>query len=194
MGVFVVDSLDYHRASKDKRREIGALLALVWPESEEPSQEVPQTHPADLAAQSFCCTCEGKLVAYGAVLSTEILHGGLSFSMGGLSCVATHPAYRGQGAGQALVRAATRWMEESGRFDLGIFTCHPGLVPFYRSAGGWEEKPEVELVGSLEEGALSSRFLDVAVLMRLFSPKAISWEMNFPKEPVNLNFPVGQFL
>lgn len=90
----------------------------------------------------------------------------------GLSCVATDPEYHGQELGLRTVPAATQWIEKQSDIDFGIFKCKL----FYNRAGVWAMILDMILFGSLDGGALSSESLDVVVLMRLFSEKAIANE------------------
>lgn len=78
--------------------------------------------------------------------------------------------------------------------DVGIFTCHPDLAVFYKKAGDWEISPDVKLIGSHDVGALSSEDLNVVILMRLFSAKSQENKALFCKEPISLDFPIGEFI
>ncbi|WP_418391067.1 GNAT family N-acetyltransferase, partial [Akkermansia sp.] len=53
--------------------------------------------------------------------------------------VCTHPEYREQGIGSMLVRKATEWIMQDGRFDIGLFTCSHRNTPFYEHIG-WLQK------------------------------------------------------
>lgn len=197
MEQFTVQSFPYNKATVALRKEIAGLLSTVWPDTDLPSliqNELPISHRAELAAQSFCCYTGDILVGYAAVIHKEIFHCEHRFMIAGLSCVATHPDYRGRGIGSAVVSAATEYLAAQNDIDFGIFTCHPDLAAFYQSAGGWEISPEIILIGSHDAGALSSKTLNVVVLLRLFSEKAQANKTLFCMEPINLDFPVGEFI
>ncbi|MEG0944904.1 MAG: GNAT family N-acetyltransferase [Angelakisella sp.] len=197
MTQYTIQSFDYNEAGFSIRRDIATLLDLVWPDTDAPTSsqtKPPVSHRAELSARSFCCYSNHLLVGYAAVVYNEIFHCGHRFIMAGLSCVATHPNDRGCGIGHSVVSAATQYIAQQENIDIGIFTCHPALAAFYEKAGAWETCTNVILLGSHEVGALSSEALDVVVLMRLFSEKAQTHKALFCKEPISLDFPVGEFL
>ncbi|WP_090514317.1 GNAT family N-acetyltransferase [Paenibacillus sp. cl6col] len=190
----IIQSVYYNQMPDTVRRKIAVLLHRVWPEEDGlPEDTIPTAHDEALNARSFYAYADGKLVSYTGVVSKAIEHEGERFRLSGLSCVATDPDYRGLGYGLKTVTAATRWMEQSG-VDLGIFTCHPALADFYHRAGSWPAVPDVSLIGSRDEGALTSDSLQVAVLMRLFSAKAIAHKKVLRNTTIHLDLPVGQFL
>jgi len=190
----IIQSINYNQALATLRREIAVLLHRVWPEEDGLLEDtIPAAHHEALNARSFYAYADGKLVSYTGVVTKAIEHEGERFVISGLSCVATDPDYRGLGYGLKTVAAATQWMEQSG-VDLGLFTCHPDLADFYHRAGSWPAVPDVSLVGSRHEGALTSDSLQVAVLMRLFSAKAIAHKKVLRNTTINLDLPVGEFL
>ncbi|MEJ9222335.1 GNAT family N-acetyltransferase [Paenibacillus glucanolyticus] len=152
------------------------------------------THDESLNARSFLYYVDGRLVSYVGVVHKTIKHGGQLFYIAGLSCVATDPEYHGQGFGLRTVAAATRWIEEHGNTGIGIFTCKPSLAYFYERAGAWQVAPEVKLIASCDEGALSSDSLQVVVLIRLFSTKARNYDPMLRHTTIDLDLPVGEFL
>lgn len=187
-----IQSIYYNQASDALRRQIAIMLHRVWPDVL--GETTPETHAASLHARSFYSYSNGRLVSYAGVVRKIIKHGGQAFNIAGLSCVATDPDYLGQGLGLRTVVAATRWIEEQDNIDIGVFTCEPSLTYFYERAGAWPVVPNVELIGSREQGALSSESLQVAVLMRLFSEKACAYEAILSNTTIDLDLPVGQFL
>ncbi|WP_163979579.1 GNAT family N-acetyltransferase [Paenibacillus alvei] len=194
MLTITVLSINYNLAPATLRREIAVLLNRVWPEEDGlPEDTIPTAHDEALNARSFYAYADGKLVSYTGVITKAIEHKGERFVLSGLSCVATDPDYRGLGYGLKTAAAATRWMEQSG-VDLGIFTCSPSLAEFYHRAGSWPAVSDVSLIGSRDEGALTSDSLQVVVLMRLLSAKAIAHKKMLRHTTINLDLPVGQFL
>ncbi|WP_210250656.1 hypothetical protein [Mesorhizobium sp. SARCC-RB16n] len=83
-------------------------------------------------------------------------------------------------------------MEHSG-IDFGVFTCDPPLAGFYSRVGAWPIVPDAVLVGSRATGALRSDTLGKVVLMRLFSPKAVTAGLEITRATIDLDLPVGQF-
>ncbi|KEO80907.1 GNAT family N-acetyltransferase [Tumebacillus flagellatus] len=190
-----VQSICYNYASDALRREIALLLHRIWPDdSLMTCGTIPTTHDETLNARSFLSYVDGQLVSYAGVVHKTINHSGQTFNIAGLSCVATDPDYHGQGFGMRTVAAATRWIGEPGDTDIGLFTCEPSLAYFYKRAGDWPVVPDVKLIGSCDEGALSSDSLQVVVLMRLFSAKAHAYESMLRHTTIDLDLPVGKFL
>jgi len=146
-----------------------------------------------LDALSFYLVAHGRVVSYAAVVHKQIRHGDATFWIAGLSCVATDPDYQGRGLGSRIVGAATRCIEHS-TTDIGIFTCDPPLAAFYARAGAWPVAPDVVLIGSRHDGALSSVSLRKVVLMRLFSAKAQAAVGQLRQTTIDLDLPLGQFL
>ncbi|MFB0832674.1 GNAT family N-acetyltransferase [Brevibacillus laterosporus] len=190
-----VQTIYYNHAPDVLRREIAEMLSRVWPDvCPIPGETIPDAHDTALHAHSFYSYSNESLVSYAGVVRKTIKHSGRTFNIAGLSCVATHPDYQGRGLGLRTVAAATRWIEEQDDIDFGIFTCQPSLAYFYKLAGNWPVVPDVRLIGSRAEGALSSESLQVVVLMRLFSPKANTYESRLRHTTIDLDLPVGQFL
>ncbi|MFB0844775.1 GNAT family N-acetyltransferase [Paenibacillus oleatilyticus] len=195
MTTEMVQSIYYNQASDTLRRKIAIILHRVWPDvCPMPGATIPEAHEKEFNVRSFYSCIDGKLVSYAGVVHKTIKHDGQTFNIAGLSCVATDPEYHGQGLGLRTVAAATQWIEKQSDIDFGIFTCEPFLAYFYNRAGAWTIVPDVVLIGSGDEGALSSESLDVVVLMRLFSEKAKANELQLRHTTVNLDFPVGEFL
>lgn len=127
-------------------------------------------------------------------MQKTIKHEGQTFNIAGLSCVATDPDYRYQGLGLRTVVAATQWIEKQSDIDFGIFTCSPSLANFYHNSGAWTVVEDMVLIGSRDEGALSSQSIDVVVLVRLFSEKAKAQDSLLRHSTISLDLPVGHFL
>ncbi|WP_336824435.1 GNAT family N-acetyltransferase [Sporosarcina sp. USHLN248] len=191
----IVQSIYYNQAPDTLQRGIASMLHQVWPDvCPMPGPTIPKAHDKELNARSFYSYINEKLVSYAGVVHKTIRHEGQTYNIAGLSCVATDPKYQGQGLGLRTVAAATQWIEKQKDIDFGIFTCKPSLASFYHHAGAWTVVPDVVLIGSRDEGALSSESLDVVVLMRLFSEKAKAYESILHHTTINLDFPDGQFL
>jgi len=188
-----IQSIFYNQASDDLRREIALLQYRAEPNDDSTPDELTSSlHDPSLDAVSFYLMSEGLMVSYAAVVRKTIQHDGETFSIAGLSCVATDKAYQGRGFGLRTVAAATKWIEQS-KADFGIFTCDPPLARFYALAGDWPVVADVTLIGSRDEGALCSASLQKVVLMRLFSAKAIAAAPRLRQTTIDLGLPVGQF-
>ncbi|MCA9985981.1 MAG: GNAT family N-acetyltransferase [Anaerolineales bacterium] len=185
-----IRAIPYHEAGNSLRRAFGTLQERVAPTGMEPDLEL---HDPALDARSFYVSAGEQVISYAAVVRKAISHGGQTFQLAGLSCVATDPAWQRQGLGSRVVSAATAYIETSG-VDLGLFTCDPPLAAFYWQAGAWPVRADLVLVGSQHPAALSSRLLDKVVLLRLFSARAQAAAAAFSQTTINLDLPLGQFL
>ncbi|WP_137937894.1 GNAT family N-acetyltransferase [Chitinivorax sp. B] len=188
----LVQILPYQQTADRVRRDIAMLMHRVWPDLPPPGEVVPDEHDPSLAALSCFIYRNDKLVSYAAVVHLLLTHTSQTFRMAALSCVATDPAFQQQGLGRLTVQAATRCIEYS-HADLGLFTCDPPLAAFYEKAG-WPSVQGIEVLGSLEAGALSSTTLGKAVLLRLLSPHARAHAAAFSNTTLSLGLPVGQFI
>ena len=67
-------------------------------------------------------------------------------------------------------------------------------MDFYYRAGNWKAMSNVVLIGNHDNDALSSKNLDVVVLMRIFSKKALSNYEEITNSIIYLGFSKGQFI
>lgn len=183
----------YDVAPAPLQREIEELVDRAYGSSDTAGDDPPPLHDPVLRARSFYLRVDGQIVSYAGVVTKSIRHAGQSFTIAGLSNVATDPELQRRGYGRRVVAAATRFIERSG-IDLGLFTCAPELVPLYAAAGSWEPAPDVILVGNAAPDALNSGTLGVVVLMRLFSPQAQAAAASLRHGTIDLDLPSGQFL
>ena len=143
---------------------------------------------------SFCAIEKNEFIGYLGVVSWNIIVKNKTFKMCGLSCVCTHPEYREQGIGSMLVRKATEWIMQDGRFDIGLFTCSQKHSPFYEHVGWWQKCSNLVLKESDREGAYVSDSLQLNVFKLLISAKAKLYANYFENSIVTLNFPKGKFI
>jgi GNAT superfamily N-acetyltransferase len=189
-----IHAIPYNCAREALRRDIALLHYRVTPTAgPPPGGAMPPKHDPMLDALSFYLVVDRRVVSYAAVVHKQITHDHETFWIAGLSSVATDPDYQGRGFGSRIVGAATRYIEHS-TTDIGIFTCDPPLAGFYAQAGAWPVVPDVIVIGSHQEGALSSISLRKVVLMRLFSAKAHATAPRLRQTTIVLDLPVGQFL
>ena len=189
-----IHAIPYNRAGDALRRGIACLQYRAAPAAgPPPSDPIPPEHDPVLEALAFYLIADSQIVSYAAVVYKQIIHADTTFWIAGLSCVATDPDYQHQGLASRVVGAATSSIEQSAT-DIGIFTCDPPLAGFYARAGAWPVVPDVTLIGSRHDGALSSVSLQKVVLMRLFSGKAQAAAAQLRQTVINLDLPVGQFL
>ncbi len=188
-----VQFVDYNTAPPSLRREIATLQDLAYgPSDPEANGRLSPLHNPALNARSCFIRSDGWLVSYAGIVTKAIVHAGQSFTISGLSCVATDPDYRHRGLARRVVAAATAYIEQSG-VDFGVFTCAPEIVRLYTGAGSWSITPDAVLVGSRDPSAITSSALGVAVLMRLFSTKAQAVAGTLLSGTIDLDLPIGHF-
>lgn len=180
----------YNEITKADKRLLDGLFHSVWG-SESTGEGI---HPEEMNAMSFCAVERGEIIGYTGVVSWNIGIEGDGFVMCGLSCVCIRPDRRRQGTATALVREATEWAVQSGRFDVGLFTCTREHVRFYERLGLWEKCPNLILKESDRKGAYTSDALSLTVFRLLISAKAASHSRCFENTTLTLNFPAGQFV
>lgn len=182
-----IETVSYQQAPLKIKNQISELLQIIWPTAND-----SEAHDSDLVVQSFYVMIDSKIVSYAAVIQLNVIVKEKSYQIGGLSCVATLPSFQGQGLSSKIVARATKWMGDN--LDFGVFTCAPDLVDFYCRAGNWKVMSNVVLIGNHDKDALSSRNLDVIVLMRIFSKKALSNYEEITNSIIYLGFSKGQFI
>lgn len=92
--------------------------------------------PPDSSARTFVVLDGEQLVSHGEVNFRDVVHGGRTLGVGGISSVFTYPAYRHGGFASKVVAAATAFLDHSDA-DLAILFCAEPLRTFYASCG-WE--------------------------------------------------------
>lgn len=172
-----------------EKEAIQVLIYSIWNK-----QNTTDIHPKEMNATSFYITDKNKIIAYLGVLSWNIRIKTETFKMGGLSCVCTHPQYRKQGIGTELVRNATKWIIQKGKFDVGLFTCSQENTPFYEHIGLWERCHNLIIKESDRAGAYISNQMGVNVFRLLISEKAKQHTGYFENSIINLKFPHGEFI
>lgn len=182
-----VETISYQQAPLKIKNQINELLQIIWPNTNN-----SEAHESDLIVQSFYVMIDNRMVSYAAVIQIKVVIKEKLYQIGGLSCVATLPSFQGQGLSSKIVTKATKWMENN--LDFGVFTCAPNLIDFYHQAGNWKPMSNVVLVANHDKDALSSRNLDVIVMMRIFSKKALDYSDEITNSIIYLGFSKGQFI
>ena len=168
-----IKSFQYNNITEIDKQLLKSLLYLIW---------------EDINIE------KNEFIGYLGVVSWNIIVKNKTFKMCGLSCVCTHPEYREQGIGSMLVRKATEWIMQDGRFDIGLFTCSQRNTPFYEHIGWWQKCSNLVLKESDREGAYVSDSLQLNVFKLLISAKAKLYANYFENSIVTLNFPKGKFI
>jgi len=123
-----------------------------------------------LHAMIFSLLVDSHLASHLSVQRKTIEHGGETYKAYGLSGVLTVPAFRGNGYGERVVRAATAFMKQEGA-DIGLFTCDLPLQAFYERCG-WTLLEGAWLVGGTRARPFPSDALGKITFGRFFSARA----------------------
>lgn len=78
-----------------------------------------------------------SLISYAQVLSSEVVHEGISYQCRGLSGVMTFPFFRKRGYGRQVVESAMSVMHEDPSTDISLLWTEPHNVSFYARLG-WQ--------------------------------------------------------
>lgn len=173
------------------RQQVLALMKKEWPqafvgrEERDLWNETPETN-----STSLVLLIDDRVICHVSVPWKHINHEGKTYKVFGLSEALTHPSYRNQGHGVSLVKEATTFIERN-HADVGMFTCDPKLVHFYRQCG-WKHLDRACLVGGSREVPLRSDSFGLAVMMKFFSKKAQENQRSFENADVFLELGVGK--
>jgi predicted acetyltransferase len=182
-----VDFISYEKATASLTQKFIHLLNTVWPNKFSHDQEI---HPIALSPVSFFLCREQQVISYCVALSKEIVHEGNTYKISGLHCVCTHPLYRKQRYASQVVKKATEFIENSS-IDIGLFSCEPELLSFYKNYG-WLPAYKVHIVSGKHSGSLSNDHFGKITLIRLFSKKAIEHKNAFSDTTIHLDAPLGK--
>lgn len=184
-----IKSFPYNDITEQDRQSLKQLFYLVW--DDKGTQDI---HPAEMNVISFCAMEGSEIIGYAGVVSWLINVKDESFKMCGLSCVCTHPEYRKRGIGSFLVKEATDWIVQCGRFDIGLFTCSQENTSFYEHIGLWDKCLHLVLKESDREEAYDSNQLRLNVFKLLISTKAKGYVELFENTTITLGFPEKKFI
>lgn len=91
-------------------------------------------HPG-LGAPGVVLALHGDLAVGLAVAKLEVPVRGRDARQGSLELLAVHPAYQGQGLGQALAHRALSWLAGQGATTVSATTDHPAALAILRQLG-----------------------------------------------------------
>lgn len=93
-----------------------------------------EPYSPECAPVHFAVTEEDVLLSYATILREEIMLDNQPYAVYGFGNLFTFPPYRGEGLGQQVLVAATRYIHASD-VDIAILYCDPKLAAFYAKAG-----------------------------------------------------------
>ena len=138
-----VQSFDARDLTPDEALAIAELIVKVWPKPEKDAHFRQQQllamgrdfhGPDSQAPRSFVIHADGAVIAHAAVIPRTIGTSRGALTIAGLCRVCSDPAYRGQGLGEKVVRAAFQPVDE-GIFPFSLFQTTPPVAKFYERFG-----------------------------------------------------------
>jgi aminoglycoside 2'-N-acetyltransferase I len=173
------------------KKQVLALMKKEWPQAfvGRDEQSVWNETP-EINSTSLVLLIDDLVISHVSVPWKHILHEGKTYKVFGFSEVLTHPSYRNQGYGLSIVKEATTFIERN-HADIGMFTCDPKLVHFYRQCG-WAHLEKACLVGGSREVPLRSDSFELSVMMKFFSKKAQENQRDYVEADVFLELGEGK--
>jgi len=138
-----VETWDSCAFTPEQAREIGRLIAQVWPKPQVTAADRAQQQlamgrqyrgPAAQAPRAFVVVENGQVIAHAAVLPRTISTSAGELTIAGLSRVCTDPRERGRGLGELVTRAAFDTID-GGDFSFLLFQASQRVRPFYEKLG-----------------------------------------------------------
>lgn len=165
-----VENWDVREFTPTQARQIGDLIAQVWPK--------PHLTAADRAEQqlalgreyrgrpgpaprSLVVVEDDRVIAHAALLPREIRTSEGTMLIGGLARVCTDSSQRGRGLGELVVRAAFGLID-AGEFSFALFQTNHLVRGFYEKLGAVTVLNPI--TNSLGEGPKTSPFWDEVVM------------------------------
>ena len=183
-----VEIIDARSLTEAVAREIGQLLATVWPSPEKSAEyrmrqvlEIGQGFTGDdaQAPRFFIFRQQERVIAHSAIISRTIGTSVGDLTIAGLARVCSDPEQRGQGLGELVARAALE-VVDSAEFPFSLFQTSVQVRPFYEKLGAC--LVENTVVNSLGEDPRACPFSD-SVIMRY--PSSGAW----PEGEIDLRGP-----
>jgi predicted N-acetyltransferase YhbS len=176
MNTRLVETVDRRKITEPDARAIAELLVAVWPRSEK-TIETRMGHlmtywrdyrgPEDEFPRAFIIRQNGLVIAHAAALPRNIGTSNGDITIMGLAQVCSDRAFRGQGLGERVVRAAFDTVDH-GSFAHSLFQTSFKVQLFYEKLGACLVTNRI--VNSLGEDPVTNPFWD-EVVMRYPAPK-----------------------
>jgi len=129
----------------------------------------------------FVVAERNALFSYATVMWKTLEHGGETYICYGIANMLTYPAYRQQGYGTQIVRAATDYIRSAPQADIAILWTSPHNLNFY-ARHGWEHMPNVTIqIGDSQHPQVYS---DEPAMMLFLSEKGKRGRPAFEAEPI----------
>lgn len=176
-----VETWDARTLTLDQARAIGELLEAIWPKPNVTVEDRVQQQlefgrayhgPVALAPRSYVILNGAQVVAHSLIFARDIRTIDGEMTISALARVCSRPELRGQGLGEAVVRASFAPVDE-GLFQFSLFQTSPTVRPFYEKLGAAVVQNPV--INTLGEGPKANPF----------------WHEVVMRYPADRNWPAG---
>jgi predicted N-acetyltransferase YhbS len=138
-----VDTWDARTLTPEQALNIGELLVRIWPKPNVTAEDRAQQQLAfgktytggdAQAPRSFVVLDGGRVIAHSLIFGRSIRTADGEMTIAALARVCSDPERRGQGLGDAVVRAAFDPVD-AGNFPYSLFQTSHKVRPFYERLG-----------------------------------------------------------
>ena len=124
--------------------QIRSGIRFVWPQLNAGITTLWKPPPVDsMERRTFVLMDDELLVSHAEATIRDVSHRGQDFKVGGLSAVFAYPNYRGSGAGERVVAAATDFLRQSSS-DFALLFCGERVSSMYKRLG-WEREDRMRI-------------------------------------------------
>lgn len=164
------------------RAQVLSFLRIVWPDGfMGPLRFRDWTSDPDQDPFHLLYAANAVLVSHLEIITTTVSVGGEQFGVQSPTAVMTYPAFRCEGWASRLVDEATSRIDR-GQADVGVLTCGPDLVRFYKRTG-WELAPRASIVAGPDGETWQS---DDLLLIRATGPRSSEFRAAVRNHPMRV--------
>jgi len=170
MSTVDVQTWDARTLTHAQALNIGELLVRIWPKPNVTLEDRAQQQlafgreyqgPDKHAPRSYVVLDGGRVIAHSLIFAREIRTTLGEMTIAALARVCSDPEHRGQGLGEAVVRAALSPVD-AGDFAFSLFQTSTKVRPFYEKLGCVHA--ENPITNSLGELPNANPFWDTEVM------------------------------
>jgi GNAT superfamily N-acetyltransferase len=162
------------------RWQIISGMRAAWPDDYRHNRRLwisrPEFHPTYIMLMD-----EAFVLAHTVAIWKRLIHAGVTYMVYGLSMVFSYPDCRGQGYGQAIVRAGTNYIDQQPDCDVAMLFCEPRLQALYEQ-NGWCAIPAATTLITQANGSVGTT--GEVLLMRFYSEKGRAGRASFAQTPI----------
>ncbi len=164
------------------RIQVLDFLRIVWPEGfTGPNRFRDWTTEPDKAPRHLLYAAGTQIVSHLELITTTVTVNTVEYRVESPTAVLTYPAFRGEGWSGRLNMLAVEAIDVSGA-DIGVLTCAPALIGFYRRAG-WTYAAGASIVAGPDGATWTS---DDVLLTRPTSPSSARFLHDIKTHPMRI--------